>query len=614
MGKIKVLLTQYNTRSARRTIPTPESSSQPDTPEGVSQIMNTTVQQAVAGNSIAIPTPEPSAQLNLTGKNIHIVSNVVPTSTIISTAISDRICGNPNCQTREPSAWRRDLAGTGWLCNACGLFIRARGFHRPKEVCLASAAKLLAMYSNSQSMKPQKNVKRRRPQDDGGDHDNDNGALTSAAQEQSRVDEDIVTSEASTPAPMNDVNSSKTEKRPWDKKSYLNCGLYSVDLKHKDIPKRRNKVKQKERSIVTLPLPIQFGTFLMTEERNFRLPWDIMIAHKQKMLKRRPTPYKKIPCNIFVERRRKHEKPVVCQCAQPSDGGIGCAEECYNRVMFYECSSKDCPCGDNCSNQRFQKKERVKELEVIETPNKGFGLRTKVPVRKGQLIIEYRGEVISHETAKQRMETLYKNRRHSYFLDYEKGEVLDGGSRGTEARFINHSFVLFVNLSCAPNCHIEKWRAPQGELFVGVFASRNIAEGAELTYDYNFSKFGGAEEQLCYCESTICRGLMGSKRGQKEAIKPPKKKVKVSGSKGAPATTETMVDTPLSQRGLSETSDQRSSIGEEMFTGLLSDGSLSSVDSSLAATPIKTSPSITPSTTSNPLLFAVDMLNGLIEL
>jgi SET domain-containing protein len=69
-----------------------------------------------------------------------------------------------------------------------------------------------------------------------------------------------------------------------------------------------------------------------------------------------------------------------------------------------------------------------------------------VPIRKGQLIIEYRGEVISHETAMQRMETLYKNRRHSYFLDYEKGEVLDGGSRGTEARFINHRYIIKIFL------------------------------------------------------------------------------------------------------------------------------------------------------------------------
>jgi hypothetical protein len=118
MGKVKVLRTQYNTRSARRTIPTPESSSQPDTPEGASQIMNVT-QQTVSSDS-TIPTPEPSAQVNLTRETIQTGSNVINT-TNISTAISERICGNPNCQTREPSAWRRDLAGTGWLCNACGL-------------------------------------------------------------------------------------------------------------------------------------------------------------------------------------------------------------------------------------------------------------------------------------------------------------------------------------------------------------------------------------------------------------------------------------------------------------------------------------------------------------
>ncbi|RIA87618.1 hypothetical protein C1645_433491 [Glomus cerebriforme] len=594
MGKVKVLRTQYNTRSARRTIPTPESSSQPDTPEGASQIINVTQRTVVSDSTIS--TPEPSAQES-TGETVQSVRVVITTATATSTAISDRICGNPNCQTREPSAWRRDLAGTGWLCNACGLFVRARGFHRPKDVCLASAAKLQAMYSNSQSIKPQKSTKRRRPRNnsDGSDNDYETQPSTIAqTTELSRTDEDVVMSEASTSEPesMNDPSNIKNEKRPWEKKIYLNCGLYSVDLKHEDLPKRRNKGKQKERSTEMLPLPIQYGTFLITEERNFRLPWDIMTAHKQGILKRRPALYKKIPCNIFIERRRKHEKPVVCQCIPPSDGGIGCTEECYNRVMFYECSPKDCPCKDKCSNQRFQKKERVKELEVIETPNKGFGLRTKVPVRKGQLIIEYRGEVISHETAMQRMETLYKNRRHSYFLDYEKGEVLDGGSRGTEARFINHS--------CAPNCHIEKWRAPQGELFVGVFASRNIAARTELTYDYNFSKFGGAEEQLCYCGTSTCRGLMGSKRGQKESIKPLKKKVKE-----APIAA---IYSPLSPKGQSaETSAQESS-KEESFAGLLSDGSLSPVDSSLAATPTGSSPSISPSTVSNPLLLVVDML------
>jgi hypothetical protein len=106
-----------------------------------------------------------------------------------------------------------------------------------------------------------------------------------------------VTSEASTPEHMNDAGNIKSEKRPWERKIYLNCGLYSVDLKHKDIPKKRNKGKQKEKPTEILPLPIQYGTFLMTEERNFCLPWDVMTAHKQGTLKRRPASYKKIPCS-----------------------------------------------------------------------------------------------------------------------------------------------------------------------------------------------------------------------------------------------------------------------------------------------------------------------------
>lgn len=70
---------------------------------------------------------------------------------------------------------------------------------------------------------------------------------------------------------------------------------------------------------------------------------------------------------------------------------------------------------------------------------------------------------------------------------------------------------------------------------------------------------------------------------------------------GAPAITAC---TPLSPKEqLVETSAQ-----EESIAGLLSDGSLSSVDSSLAATPTESSPSISSSTASNPLLLAVDML------
>jgi hypothetical protein len=69
-------------------------------------------------------------------------------------------------------------------------------------------------------------------------------------------------------------------------------------------------------------------------------------------------------------------------------------------------------------------------------PKRGFGLRTLVDAKKGQLVCEYRGEVITAETAAQRMETVYRDNRCFYFLDYSNGEILDGTLKGTEARFV----------------------------------------------------------------------------------------------------------------------------------------------------------------------------------
>ncbi|CAJ0887015.1 4076_t:CDS:2, partial [Entrophospora sp. SA101] len=157
-------------------------------------------------------------------------------------------------------------------------------------------------------------------------------------------------------------------------------------------------------------------------------------------------------------------------------------------AMCYECSPKHCILGDKCSNQRFQRKECVKVLRVFETHGKGFGLKTLNFIRKGQLILEYRGEVITQDMAKERIEGVYKNKIHSYFLEYEKGEVLDGTERGTDAR-----------------------RAPNGELFVGVFASVNVPAGTELTYDYNFSTFAGAEALQCHCGSIVASTVSPSK-------------------------------------------------------------------------------------------------------
>ncbi|KAF9584434.1 Histone-Lysine N-Methyltransferase ash1l [Lunasporangiospora selenospora] len=304
------------------------------------------------------------------------------------------------------------------------------------------------------------------------------------------------------------------------KKTYLKSGLYSADLKvNHDTPPPANKVssvlRHATRSQSATPgsnggffqLPINYGSVLMTKQRDFRLPFDIMQAWQVGMLRqtKQPEPFVKIRSNIFVERKRRIEtSPMVCHCKPPPPGSgrIGCGEDCYNRVMFYECISAHCPCGDQCSNQRFQRKHDESNLRVIFTPERGFGLKSLAPIKKGNMVIEYRGEVISQVLCHERMETIYKENKNFYFLEYEKGEVVDACLKGTNARFVNHS--------CSPNSHIEKWFL-NGEMSIGIFASQDIPAGSEIFYDYNFNSFSGAQKQICRCGAPNCRGYIGER-------------------------------------------------------------------------------------------------------
>ncbi len=54
-------------------------------------------------------------------------------------------------------------------------------------------------------------------------------------------------------------------------------------------------------------------------------------------------------------------------------------------------------------------------------------------------------------------------------------------TQGALGRFINHS--------CDPNCETQKWII-RGELAIGLFAVRDIQVGQELTFDYNFERYG----------------------------------------------------------------------------------------------------------------------------
>ena len=47
----------------------------------------------------------------------------------------------------------------------------------------------------------------------------------------------------------------------------------------------------------------------------------------------------------------------------------------------------------------------------------------------------------------------------------------------------------FINHACNPNCETQKW-VVHGELAIGLFALQDIEAGSELTFDYNFERYG----------------------------------------------------------------------------------------------------------------------------
>jgi len=48
------------------------------------------------------------------------------------------------------------------------------------------------------------------------------------------------------------------------------------------------------------------------------------------------------------------------------------------------------------------------------------------------------------------------------------------------------------------------------EIRVGIFAEEDISAGEEITFDYQFERFGG-KKQKCFCGETNCRGFLGAK-------------------------------------------------------------------------------------------------------
>ncbi len=139
-------------------------------------------------------------------------------------------------------------------------------------------------------------------------------------------------------------------------------------------------------------------------------------------------------------------------------------------------------------------------FEIRTSRIQGRGAFATRRIRKGERIIEYAGERISNREADKRYDDTRMHRHHTYLFTLTQRTVVDGRVNGNAARFINHS--------CEPNCEavIEDGR-------IWIDALRTIAQGEELTYDYQYERVSGDDEAdekkyPCSCGATRCRGTI----------------------------------------------------------------------------------------------------------
>lgn len=145
-----------------------------------------------------------------------------------------------------------------------------------------------------------------------------------------------------------------------------------------------------------------------------------------------------------------------------------------------------------------------RSIAVRKSGIHGRGVFALRRIAEGRTIIRYRGGLITHRQADEGG----VDDGHTFLFILNDHWVIDATSGGNSARWINHS--------CRPNCAAylveSASRDPRRDRIV-IDASRDIAAGEELTYDYRIQTqehITASVKKLweCRCGAPRCRGTM----------------------------------------------------------------------------------------------------------
>ncbi|KAF7645897.1 hypothetical protein LDENG_00196900, partial [Lucifuga dentata] len=109
----------------------------------------------------------------------------------------------------------------------------------------------------------------------------------------------------------------------------------------------------------------------------------------------------------------------------------------------------------------------------------GRGVFACVQIAKGSFILEYRGELISHDERDKRQKK-YSEKKSAFLFDFEWNSrtwCIDASKEdGSLGRLVNDDHRH-------PNCKMKKVMV-QGKPHLCLFAVENIQADSEITYDY----------------------------------------------------------------------------------------------------------------------------------
>ncbi|ESZ89774.1 hypothetical protein SBOR_9846 [Sclerotinia borealis F-4128] len=191
--------------------------------------------------------------------------------------------------------------------------------------------------------------------------------------------------------------------------------------------------------------------------------------------------------------------------------GLACASDtCICFQMNRECGEQCDSCGsldrtrpqnrhkeglfqNGCQNIALQRGVNKKLiLGKSQLQGVGFGLFTAEPIKKGDFLHEYAGEVISENEANRRG-VIYDRKYSSFLFDLNKEWIIDGARMGNKTRFINHAETEADGLNC-----IAKILLVHGEHRIEFRASRDIKIGEELFFNYGkkFAEIQGLDKKI----------------------------------------------------------------------------------------------------------------------